>query len=117
MANAYASAAALHAAAERGDLAAAEQLLLRGVPVDAYAAHRQGYTPLHRAAFHGHIDIVQLLVRAHAAVDEASTYADESGWTALQLAVNSGHAAVVQLLLDAGAAWMLSSQQAVQHCM
>ena len=60
----------------------------------------EGDTPLHKAAKHGHLDVVRILVD-NAANTEAITY--DSGFTALHLAATEGHVAVVKLLLQNGA--------------
>mmetsp|Transcript_25039 Transcript_25039/g.59145 ORF Transcript_25039/g.59145 Transcript_25039/m.59145 type:complete len:113 (-) Transcript_25039:54-392(-) len=56
-------------------------------------------TPLHRAAFGGHLPVVQLLIAERAEVDAA----DNRGWTSLHKAVVHGHVHIAQELLGVGA--------------
>lgn len=58
-----------------------------------------GRTPLHVAAFHGFVDVVNILVTGGALVIAE----DSMGMTPLSLAVNSGNEAVVEVLLSHGA--------------
>ena len=60
----------------------------------------EGDTPLHKAAKHGHLDVVKMLVD-YAANTEATT--SDLGLTALHFAAAEGHVAVVNLLLQNGA--------------
>lgn len=76
--------------AERSDLAAGESLM---------GQWPSSQTPLIQAAAKGDFEIVQMLLRAGAAVDAA----EAEGTTALHQAVMAGHADVVRLLLDHGA--------------
>ena len=68
----------LHWAAKRGDpelLALAVSFAKRrGVPVDVNARTSCGYTPLHLAAMHGHLEVVKLLVGAYDADVEVRDY-------------------------------------------
>ena len=50
----------LHLAARNGRLAAAQLLLERGAIVGVQ--NKGGRTPLHEASFHGHSDIIMLLL-------------------------------------------------------
>jgi hypothetical protein len=56
-------------------------------------------TPLHLAAFRGHLPIVQCLLAASADINAI----DSNGWTALHCAAQFGHLDVVERLLVAGA--------------
>lgn len=58
---------ALHAAAQRGDVALVQELLARGAPVNVF--DEIGMTPLHYAAKEGHVPVLDLLLRAGAEVD------------------------------------------------
>lgn len=80
-----------------GDVAAAQQSLEQGADVNA--ANSIGETPLIRASFEGHADVVRLLLAAGAKVDAAVN----NGATALFVASQNGHAGVVKLLLAAKA--------------
>ncbi|QEH34183.1 Ankyrin repeat protein [Aquisphaera giovannonii] len=59
----------------------------------------EGYTPLARAADHGHADVATYLIGAGAKVNAA----DGAGWTPLHLAARAGHLEVVKLLVQHGA--------------
>lgn len=93
----------LWSAASRGDLAAVQNLLNKGNPVDAEAPNgstNPGVTALQLAAENGHAAIVQQLLAAGAEVDKATVTTPP----ALHLAASRGHVAMVKQLLDAGAA-------------
>jgi ankyrin repeat protein len=57
-------------------------------------------TPLYVAANNGYTDVVAVLVRAGAAVDQGAV---DTGATPLCAAAQKGHADVVRVLLEAGA--------------
>ncbi|CAI8029606.1 Protein VAPYRIN [Geodia barretti] len=59
-----------------------------------------GWTPLMRASFDGHVEIVRLLIEAKA---QLNIQEKEDGATALHLAAQEGKADVVRLLTEAGA--------------
>ena len=86
---------ALDAAAAGGRLAAVEVLLARGV-VDLSSK----WEPLFIASYGGHVEVVQALLGAGAAVDLAVN----GGATPLFIASQGGHVEVVQALLGARAA-------------
>ena len=90
---------ALHWAAERGDAAMADMLIIAGSNVSAVTRLGQ-YTPLHLAARSGSAPVVASLLKAGAAV---SALTSTGGVTALHLAAAAGNAEVVTLLLDKGA--------------
>jgi hypothetical protein len=80
----------LRAAALHGDLDTVSRLLREGVdPNDD-----ENETALHKAAFRGHLEIVQVLLAAGARRDAISGY----GETAWQIALRRGHAEVARLL-------------------
>ena len=56
---------------------------------------------LHVAPQNGHLEIVRLLLEAHADKDVVTQYGD----TALHLAAHNGNLEIVQLLLEAHAGW------------
>jgi ankyrin repeat protein len=88
---------ALHRAAQRNDLAAAEQLLRAGA--DAKAVNRYGVAPLSLAAANGNAAMVELLIKAGA---DANTTLPE-GETALMTAANTGSVAALKVLIAHGA--------------
>lgn len=65
----------------------------------AKLAFPNGSTPLHIAAFNGHVDAVAALVKSGAPLDAATTI----GSTPLHLAAFNGNENVVQILVDSGA--------------
>lgn len=71
-----------------------EILLARNVEVN-----NTGWTALHYAATHGHVEIMRLLLEHHAFVDAEAP----NLMTPLMLAARSGHFEAVRLLLDHGA--------------
>ena len=60
----------------------------------------KGMTPLYIAAKEGNLVVVEALVKAGAAVDQA----EADGWTPLLVAAQEGHLAAVEALVKAGAA-------------
>jgi uncharacterized protein len=81
-----------------GDAARVGELLDRGVSIHRLYS-RDGFTPLMRAAYYGHPELVQFLLARGA--DPNQTAADGAGalfWASLR-----GHEAIVELLLDSGA--------------
>lgn len=57
------------------------------------------WTPLHHAAYGGHVEIIELLLKAGAAVDAAAL----NGGTPLMRAIQSSRPSCVDVLLQAGA--------------
>jgi hypothetical protein len=90
----------LHEASERGDIRAVQRILKGGLQVNI--KDENGETPLHRAAFFGYSEIVDLLLKHGASVDARSyvTVALTGGDTPLQLASIKGHVEIVKLLLE-----------------
>jgi hypothetical protein len=84
-------------AARVGDTARVKELLRKGANVNARTEN--GITPLHWAAFWGHVDFVRLLLD-HGADVNARGY---NGWTPLHFAALQGRAGVARLLLERGA--------------
>ena len=84
-------------AAENGNIAEVERLIVAGAMVDA--VNEYGQTPLHLAAWNGHTDIVSALIVVRADVNAV----DEDVQTPLHLAAINGHTAIVESLLKAGA--------------
>jgi ankyrin repeat protein len=91
-------------AALQGQLALCSQLITKGADVN-----KTGWTPLHYAATHGHLDVMRLLLENHAYIDAASP----NGSTPLMMAAQYGTDEAVQLLLDEGADPMLKNQKSL----
>lgn len=88
----------LYTAAEKGDLAAVQQLLARGgVDVNKSGVYQQ--SPLFIAAMKGHAVVVDRLLTAGANKDKPNV----NKATPLYIAAFSGHLPVVERLLQAGA--------------
>ncbi len=87
----------LMTAAEWGLAETVRRRVAAGQPVATHC-DAWGYTPLHLAAQHGHLDVVRELLRAGAAVD-----ARACGATPLHRACYAGHLAVIEELVRAGA--------------
>ncbi|XP_030634654.1 ankyrin repeat domain-containing protein 49 [Chanos chanos] len=85
-------------AAEKNRLATVERLLA-GDPSLLRCRDEDGYTPLHRAAYSGHLGVVLALLAAGADVNART--ADE--WTPLHSSCRWGHTAVASCLLRHGA--------------
>lgn len=84
-------------AAEKGKLGVIENLLKES-PDLIQVQDRDGYTPLHRACYSNHPDIVEFLLK-HGADVEARTC---DGWTPLHSACKWNHFDCADLLLDYG---------------
>lgn len=83
-----------------GNISAVEKLLEEQHPTAV--RDNCGWTPLHEASNHGFVDIVRVLVRHGADVNDPGG-AMSDGVTALHDAAANGHTSVIQLLLDSGA--------------
>ena len=83
-------------AAQRGDAAAALQLLAAGANIDQRDA--QGAVALHWAARFGHVNVVRTLLEAEANIDQR----DAQGETPLHWAARQGQPGTALLLLEAG---------------
>jgi len=77
-----------------------QQLISKGADVN-----KPGWTPLHYAATHGHLEVMNLLLENYAYIDAASP----NGSTPLMMAANYGTPMAVKLLLEAGADPMLKN--------
>lgn len=78
----------------KGLLEICQQLIARGADVN-----KPGWAPLHYAATHGHLAVMNVLLDHHAYIDAASP----NGTTPLMMAARYGTPAAVKLLLEAGA--------------
>lgn len=85
-------------AALEGDYAAVKFLLGQGVRVDERNA--RGYSPLHAAAYTGHLDIVRLLVENGADINDQQ---NETRLSVLHAAAQTNNLAVAAYLLANGA--------------
>lgn len=92
----------LMVAALQGLFDICQQLIIRGADVN-----KPGWAPLHYAATHGHLNVMNLLLDNHAYIDAASP----NGTTPLMMAAHYGTPAAVKLLLEAGADPLLKNEQ------
>jgi len=76
-----------------------EMKKMSSINLYAYAEHKWGDTPLHRAALHGDKESVELLIANGADVNAK----DKWGWTPLVRAVGYGDKELVELLIANGA--------------
>lgn len=81
-------------AALKGDLEIARQLIALGADVN-----KPGWTPLHYAATHGHLEMMNLLLEEYAFIDAQAP----NGNTPLMMAAYYGPPEAVKLLIQAGA--------------
>lgn len=79
-----------------------QQLIGMGADVN-----KPGWTPLHYAATHGHLTVMNLLLENHAYIDAASP----NGTTPLMMAARYGTTAAVKLLLESGADPLVKNDQ------
>ena len=89
----------LMTASGNGKVEEVRKLVSIGLVDIDYVDDKHGWTPLHSAAFHGHKDVVQLLLDRGSDPNKANV----GGQTPLHYAAMKGHKDVVQLLLDRGA--------------
>ncbi|XP_032680822.1 tonsoku-like protein [Odontomachus brunneus] len=90
----------LHVACIDGDIGAVERLLSSGHP--ANVRDHCGWSPLHEAANHGHVEVAEALLKHGANVDDPGG-ASCKGITPLHDAASCGHFSVMQLLMQHGA--------------
>jgi len=93
-----ADADSLFTAAVGGDLAEVKRLVV-DCGANPNIQDKDGYTPLHYAAWKGHLKVVELLLE-HGANPNIQ---DKDGYTPLHYAAWKGHLKVVELLLEHGA--------------
>ena len=85
-------------AIQNNDLERCKTLISDGADVNAKNDwHEQ--TPLHNAAYYGHLKIAELLIKKGAKVNAK----DSDGWTPLHKAAYKGHLEVAKLLIEKGA--------------
>lgn len=89
-------------AALQGNTVLVKKLIERGADVN-----KPGWSPLHYAATHGHLDAMNLLLENHAYIDAESP----NGTTPLMMAAHYGTPQAVKLLLEAGADPKLKNEQ------
>lgn len=87
-------------AALKGELQLCRLIIQKGGDVN-----KPGWTPLHYAATHGHLEVLNLLLEENAYIDAASP----NNTTPLMMAAHYGTPAAVKLLLEAGADPMLKN--------
>ena len=93
----------LREACTRGDLAFVKQLVQLGLPeksLIANSVNKEGWTPLHFAAYSGHADILETLIRK---LDANVNAQNKLGQTPLHLACKKSHKKVIERLLLAKA--------------
>lgn len=88
----------LHELAREGDTLSAEVLIQAGANADL--PDEEGRRPLHEAAFFGHLDMIDMLLRYGVLLDAPI---HPFGFTALFLAVQQGRHETVHYLLEHGA--------------
>jgi uncharacterized protein len=89
----------LHIAASYGSVEVCENLIGRGISINAPSASSGNQLPISEAAGRGHLDLVRWLIDHGACVDGLST----SVTTPVMVAAMNGHRSVVELLLQCGA--------------
>jgi len=87
----------LFVAARNGDSIKVQTLLEKGA--NPKAEDDDGWTPLHWAAYRGHVEIVKLLLERGANPNAKNN----NGWTPLHIAAHEGHVEIVKILLERGA--------------
>ncbi|KAI1283217.1 Ankyrin repeat domain-containing protein 49 [Halotydeus destructor] len=85
-------------AAEKGEISELTLLLDRDSSL-VNCRDSDGYTPLHRASYNGHLEVAKLLIDRGANVKSKTN----NGWTPLHSASKWAHCQLASLLLDNGA--------------
>ena len=91
------NAKSLHLAAEEGDIEAVKEHLAAGTDKNVRAG-KWGDTPLHRAAFWGYTEIVELLINNEVDVNAKDDY----GCTPLHDAAEYSHLEITEMLIGRG---------------
>ncbi|MCD7463130.1 hypothetical protein HAX54_050014 [Datura stramonium] len=86
----------LHYAAAMDRVDLMEILCVGYADIDLNSIDSQGRTPLHIAAIHGHVEVIQFLV----SVGSDPDMLDSQGWTPLHFAAHQGHVEAVDFLLN-----------------
>ena len=89
------NAKSLHRAAEEGDIEAVKEYLAAGTDKNVRAG-KWGDTPLHRAAFWGYTEIVELLINNEVDVNSKDDY----GSPPLHDAAEYSHLEIAEMLID-----------------
>lgn len=90
----HSTADTFHEYAAEGDLAALKAYLRANLDFDLDRRDSSGYTALHLASDRGHLQVVEVLLRANADV----TLQDPDGFTCKQLAEQAGHEVIAMRL-------------------
>ncbi|KAK4357318.1 hypothetical protein RND71_022928 [Anisodus tanguticus] len=86
----------LHDASAMNRMDLMEILCLGYADIDLNSIDSQGRTPLHIAAIHGHVEVIQFLV----SVGSDPDMKDSQGWTPLHFAAHQGHVEAVVFLVN-----------------
>jgi ankyrin repeat protein len=92
----------LGVAINQGNVERVKKVIARGTDVNAKMS--EGWTPLTNAAYHGHLEIVQILIRSGADINgRKDSPLNGDGRTPLMIASGRGHIDIVKFLLENGA--------------
>nr|XP_043611326.1 protein VAPYRIN-LIKE-like [Erigeron canadensis] len=86
----------LHAAASMNRVDIMEVLCMGYLDLDMNSVDSKGQTPLHVAATHGYVEVLEFLITLGCDPD----LADQNGWTAIHCASAKGHIEAVECLLN-----------------
>ena len=86
---------ALHVAGYRDNISMVRRLSKHGPSLET--RNRNGWLPLHMAAFHGSLQVLGLMLNTMVSIDTPTTV---GGYTAMWLAARNGHDNVVQWLIE-----------------
>ncbi|TPX58554.1 hypothetical protein SpCBS45565_g07976 [Spizellomyces sp. 'palustris'] len=89
----------VHYAASRGHLEVLQLLVERTSLVDVDVKDREGETPLLKAAYNGHTQVVRYLLSKNANVNQQ----DSDGWSALHNCASRGHLFAARAIIEGGA--------------